>query len=176
MHHRLNLDRILWLRIGHDTDPRSCSEWHHKENQEDNDRKHENELNADGRYEEEVRDDGSWMTTMSEESFNLFLRSIGITIQQCASLLFKVPGIETLHHIYSKFEWIEFMRCLELHQRRNHNMWCKSTPPVILICTHEQAARCQRRGWLDSVRFERAIYMRPQTDAIEMLWELSGWM
>lgn len=66
----------------------------------------------------------------------------------------KVPGIDDPIRIDDRRFWRMAMYRLDEQMQRAVQPWCSSQPPVVLVCTKQQAERCSGRGWVNSVRLE----------------------
>lgn len=88
--------------------------------------------------------------------FEEFLSCLGRTPRDVEVMGYhvKLPGMERAMSVTNEMEWADFMAELEDKMALDPQYRCRKPPPVILVCTREQAARYGEVGWEDAVARE----------------------
>ena len=127
------LQNIWWVQLGEDPVPRSCTEW---------------------LDDERRRHPGTQWAIWAQ--WHVFLGLVRHTPDEVAAVQYciKVPGIEEPMRLDNGRYWRIAMYHLDKQVRSNMRLQCALRPPVVLICTRQQADRCSERRWLNSVELE----------------------
>ncbi|VUC21612.1 unnamed protein product [Clonostachys rosea] len=139
------MDLVYWMRLGRDTEARSCREW---------------------------LDPGDSEEPAHANWFN-FLCSIGgpqtfgghQDEMERGKYAIKFPGILKPIPVDSQGQLDNMLRCVSKYLRSTPTYWCQAPPPVLLGCTPDQVARCESRDWVDCVWREAAIFHKAAAEA-----------
>ncbi|KAH8658887.1 hypothetical protein BGZ61DRAFT_486075 [Ilyonectria robusta] len=129
------MDTVRWLHLGQSTAAHSCREW----------------------LAPEIVDCEMWKPCWA--NWGSFLTSVRLSAKQAAEqrYMLKIPNLPDPLDISTSFSWYLAMEVLWAELGLNPRFWCHCPPPVILVCSAEQAVRCQANGWIDSVALEHTI-------------------
>lgn len=123
------LDTVFWLHLGREKRPRSCREF------------------VSGRPKE--------LTTYApfQTRWTFVLQILGKTEAELQDLgyFIKIPGAEEPLEVRNEGDWKDVMGTVSEKLATSCSWWCKALPPVLLICTAEQARRCEAKKWRNAV-------------------------
>lgn len=130
---------VRWVRLGCHLEPRPSTDW----------------------LGDEVLGAGSfympWFAHWNRVSIALFGQGQDVLD---GSYLVKVPGISkpmplrVADEVDGMMDWHDVTVAIWNQLKQNSAFWCPSRPFVLLFCDADQAERCTRRRWLDSVALE----------------------
>ena len=122
---------VEWIHLGHDSDSRLCGVW----------------------ADDTVRPLFIRRTPGCDLDWRRFLESARLNEYTAARNGYgiKMPTLNWVMPIGDEDEWANAISHLQLLLERDNRMWCRKNPPVIIVCSMQQAFWCHARGWQDVV-------------------------
>lgn len=134
----LCMNRVWWIHLGHDSQPRSCREWLAPRCQ-----------NVDTFH-------------VHRAHWNTFLDTISVSEDEILKhdYVVKIPGRENTMPLADEFDWDCAMAALGEELALNHRLCCQNPPPVLIVCTTRQAKKYKAVKWLGAVKAEAECMVR----------------